>query len=254
MMIYKLVNFFSCHKNILFCFSFFSFLICPTFGYEVYGPSSNFDKKDDDFLETRLAIDRKYLNTFYVDGKNNIESFPRNVLAVVAHNLVGFKNQSKLKLCLAFSFIEDVVNSEEFKNKILYFKNTRGERRFNSLQGYSNTEVYNIFMEGREVLLPETPYEINYNLRLYYNPLSKVIGYTRPNDTFIYLNKKFFNRLNIQEIAGNLVHEWTHKLGFDHESAKDHDSVPYAIGYIVRDMVGKNLLKGNVLNKSSRCY
>jgi hypothetical protein len=44
------------------------------------------------------------------------------------------------------------------------------------------------------------------------------------------------------EVAGNLAHEWTHKLGFGHESAAEHDSVPYGIGYIVREM-GEKLSK-----------
>jgi len=47
-------------------------------------------------------------------------------------------------------------------------------------------------------------------------------------------------------VAGNLAHEWTHKIGFDHKSAAEHDSAPYAIGYIVDELAAK-VLKGSKL-------
>ncbi len=162
-------------------------------------------------------------------------------LKVKGMSLEGFSGSSLQKLHSAFSFMEKVINSEEFKSRIINFKNKRGERKFESNKGLSNEEIYEMFMEGREVLQMDTPGEINLFLKLYDNPMSRVIGYTTSKTNLININWKYFKHFKIPEVAANLTHEWTHKLGFGHTSAKEHDSVPYAIGYIVRDMVLRSM-------------
>jgi hypothetical protein len=96
-------------------------------------------------------------------------------------------------------------------------------------------------MDGREVLLPNTPGEMNFYLRLYNRPWSRVIGYTSPQSNIININWKFFKNYRPSDVAANLAHEWTHKIGFDHVSAKERNSVPYAIGYIAGDIAKKLL-------------
>lgn len=158
-------------------------------------------------------------------------------LKVKGMSLEGFNGLSLQKLQSGFSFMEKVINSEEFRSRVINFKNKRGERKFESNRGLSNEEIYEIFMEGREVLQMDTPGEVNLFLKLYDNPMSRVIGYTTSKTNLININWKYFKHFKIHEVAANLTHEWTHKLGFGHTSAKEHDSVPYAIGYIVRDLV-----------------
>lgn len=68
-----------------------------------------------------------------------------------------------------------------------------------------------------------------------------MVGYTKPSINRISINEKFFRNFTSAQIAGNLAHEWVHKLGFDHRSAKEYDSVPYAIGDIVAQL-GRSLL------------
>jgi hypothetical protein len=75
-------------------------------------------------------------------------------------------------------------------------------------------------------------------LELYYSWTSTV-GYTTPGEMKIYLNTKFYNPFTPSEVAGNVFHEWTHKLGFEHAttySAERDSTVPYAIGYLIRDL------------------
>ena len=145
----------------------------------------------------------------------------------------GFDADSQAKMDKAFEVLEEVVNSEEFKSRVLNFKNVQGLREFASNKGLTNEQIYAIFMEGRETLQPNTPNEMNFYLSLYYKSWSKVIGYTSPDINTININWKFFRNYLPNEVAGNLAHEWTHKIGFDHKSAAEHDSAPYAIGYIV---------------------
>jgi hypothetical protein len=168
-------------------------------------------------------------------------------LTVKAMEINGFDSTSREKLQLAFEVLEEVVNSEEFKDRVINFKNSLGERSYKSNKGFTNEEIYQIFMEGREILQPDTPMEMNFFLRLYNRPWSRVIGYTSGSTNVISINWKFFKNYQPHQVASNLAHEWIHKLGFDHTSAREHDSAPYAIGYIVGDMAAK-ILKANRLH------
>jgi len=167
----------------------------------------------------------------------NAEFSGSGYLRVKGMSLEGFSGPGLLKVYAAFSFMEKVINSNDFKKRVIDFKNKKGERRFESNKGLSNEEIYEIFMEGREVLQMDTPGEANLYLKLYDNPASRVIGYTSSKTNLININWKYFKNFEIHEVSANLTHEWTHKLGFGHTSAREHDSVPYALGYIVRDMV-----------------
>ena len=167
-------------------------------------------------------------------------------LKVRPMSVEGFDNESLSKMHKAFEVLEKVVNSEEFKNRVINFKNTQNERSFASNNGLSNEQIFDSFMEGRETLQPNTPGEMNFFLSLYYKRFSKVIGWTEGSINVININWKFFKNFKPNEVAGNLAHEWTHKIGFDHESAAEHDSAPYAIGYIVREM-GERYLQGKEL-------
>lgn len=176
----------------------------------------------------------------------NPDTVPDRQLEVRAMQIDGFSGASLEKLEHAFGVLEAVVNTEEFKTRVINFKNSKGERAFASNTGKSNEEIYEFFMDGEETLQPNTTGEINFFLKLYNRPFSKVIGWTNGDINTIHINWKFFKNFKPQDVAGNLAHEWTHKLGFGHKSAKEHDSVPYAIGYIVREM-GERYLKGEEL-------
>lgn len=165
------------------------------------------------------------------------DSVNASYLKVRAEEVQGFSGSKKEKLIEAFLALEKVVNSQEFKNRVINFKNSQGERAFASNKGLSNEEIYELLMEGREDLQPNTPGEMNFFLKLYYRPFSRVIGYTSPDTNRIHVNWKFFKRYGASEVAANLMHEWLHKMGYGHRSAKEHDSVPYAIGYIVGEMI-----------------
>jgi hypothetical protein len=174
------------------------------------------------------------------------EAVHAGYLSVKGMKIDGFSGESLKKLNTAFTLLEKVVNSNEFKDRVINFKNRSGLREYASNKGLTNEEIYQIFMEGRETLQPNTPGEMNYYLKLYYNPFSRVIGYTSGDTNLININWRFFKNYQPSDVAANLAHEWVHKIGFDHASAKEHDSAPYAIGYIVGDMA-KRILKSNQL-------
>lgn len=168
-------------------------------------------------------------------------------LVVRPMEIKGFEADKMEKLEKAFEVVEAVVNSEEFKNRILNFVNKKGERAFASNKGLTNEQIYATFMEGRENLQQNTPGEMNYFLKLYYKRYSNVYGWTNPKINTININWKYFKYFKANQVAGNLVHEWVHKIGFGHASASEHDSAPYAIGYLMREL-GEKYLNGEELH------
>jgi len=157
----------------------------------------------------------------------------------------NFTYNDKLKLYKAIKILETVVNSPEFREEI-YQHQYNGKTTFFENKGYSNEEIYQIFMSGAEVLNPVNDKVMNFDLTMYRskNPFSKVKGYTKPDTNRIWIHSKFY-RLESwtpTDVAANMVHEWVHKIGFGHSYYFDSNrpySVPYAIGGIVSKVAKK---------------
>lgn len=165
---------------------------------------------------------------------------PAAKLKVDMH-LRNFNQWDREKLAQAKSVLETVMNSPQFKKRVLGFT-FKGERRFNENNGMSNKEIFEHLMTGAEDLMPEHDQTMNFDLTLYrsLNPWSKVKGYTEPDSMRIYLNKKYYRRVSwtIIDVAANLAHEWVHKMGFGHEYYDNEErpfTVPYGIGRIVEE-------------------
>lgn len=153
-----------------------------------------------------------------------------NKLKVEIHNLKNFSVKEKEKFILAMSELERVANSQEFKQAIL---NHRFDDQTN---GLTNQELYNHFMSGKTKFNDMSDQDIDVSLTLYYS-WKNTIGYTYPSTWFTWLNRKFFQKFNSAKIAMNVTHEDRHNAGYGHRTASDHDSVPYAFGYIMRDLI-----------------
>jgi len=151
--------------------------------------------------------------------------------------LFEFERSDEEKVEKAFEIIKKVVATEEFRNRVLNFT-YQGKKQFVDNGGKTNAQIYQMLLDGREELKPEVDNEMDLELELYYSWRSTV-GYTYPDVLRIYMNTKFFDPYTPAEVAGNVFHEWIHKLGFDHASSYSvsrDSSVPYAIGYIIEEL------------------
>jgi hypothetical protein len=149
----------------------------------------------------------------------------------------NFEKDDEDKVYKAVDVIKKVVASSEFRDKVLNFTYL-GQKQFVDNKGMTNAQIYQALLDGKEDLRPEIDHTMNLQLELYYTWTSTV-GYTTPGELRIYMNTKFFDPFTVSEVAGNMFHEWTHKLGFDHDvnySVGRDSSVPYAIGYLIRDL------------------
>jgi hypothetical protein len=159
----------------------------------------------------------------------------------------------KEKLELAANHIVDCINSDEFKDWCLGFNYSYTDctgslwwkkcqkvivNHFNWNDGLSNEQVYNKLMSGSEHLSPNADAEMDITLVIDRRNKRGVLGYTYPNSYKQWIYSWFLSSSSYRDVAGNIFHEYCHKLGFDH-AYKFHTTrqytIPYACGYLVRD-------------------
>jgi len=158
------------------------------------------------------------------------------------------------KIRAASRNIRTAVNSDRFKHyilnhhyrvkvvtkKFLWFIREwhYEERKGFTCTDLSNEGLYAKIMTGAETLNPTIDNTININLKVDRKGSKRVLGYTYPNSVWQWVNSWFLNSGKEEDIRGNLFHEWCHKIGLKHPkrySFKRQNSVPYQLGYFVRD-------------------
>ncbi len=151
------------------------------------------------------------------------------MIDIHVHERVNFTKEETEKHEKAVEETYIVLNSERFKQKLLKLKLT-------STEGLSNLEVYQKLISGYDEINKEADKDIDVYVEMYYKN-NKVVGYTYPTTKKTFLNRKFFKNFDTADIACNLVHEYLHKVGFDHKSAKEHSSIPYSVGYLAEECI-----------------
>ena len=160
----------------------------------------------------------------------------------------------EVKLKQAADHIYKTFNSKNFQEKILNYawrENTykgfwrwkkissyRVYRAFSNNEGRSNKEVFNHLIKGKENLSDKENSQMDITVKIDRRNKRSVLGYTYPNSVAQYIYTLFFKNGSVEEIAGNMVHEWVHKMGYKHGkyySTSRQNSVPYGVGYLVRD-------------------
>jgi hypothetical protein len=159
-------------------------------------------------------------------------------------NLTLFTPEQEIKMKDALSRLKLIVNSVEFKERVLAHT-YNGSNQFVDNKGLTNEEIYLRIMEGAETLSRDgdggnvVDSEMDIDIKLYYSS-KNVVGYTYPNVLQIWVNKKYFIPNSLGAVAANVIHEWTHKIGFGHDyssTSRRPYSVPYGVGTIVKDLI-----------------
>lgn len=163
--------------------------------------------------------------------KESIVEFKVNIKSL---NYTEVQQQNLLK---ASELIKKIFNSAEYKKEVIEFT-FKGEKKFNENQNKTNDQIYEHLMGGSENLLPEKNNQMDLTVKMYYSWKS-TIGYTYPTEMIVYTNSKFHKNFSPCEIASNLVHEWTHKMGYTHSMKWNRDrdfTVPYGHNTIVKKL------------------
>jgi hypothetical protein len=151
-----------------------------------------------------------------------------------------FSRDQEDKVLAAAELIKKVVASEEFKSRILNHK-YKGKKTFVDNGGLTNAQIYQKILEGSEMLNPGKNNSMDLELEAY-RENNITVGYTYPSVIRVWMNTKFLNANTPALVTTNMMHEWLHKLGFKHDVKNTPSrkySVPYAIGYLVRDLAKK---------------
>lgn len=144
---------------------------------------------------------------------------------IVAEN---YTPEQSAKLEKAEVIIKKIANSQEYKDKVL-------KAKFTNTKGMSNEQIYNHLLGGAEALIPLANYQMDLRVKNYYSA-GRVVGYTTAKSLIVNTNTKFHKNFTPCRVASNLFHEWTHKMGFDHVSAKEHTSIPYMHNDFIEDL------------------
>jgi len=200
------------------------------------------------FAETIDTPEKLIIRQEFAKNSRELASKVHTPFIKVIQEQINFSRGSVYDTMMqAIELAEIIVNSETFKERVIGFINTNGERAFTRNKGLTNEEIYLKLMEGKEVLDQETPGEMNLYIQQYNRWWSKVIGYTKIGTSkWMWVNWKFYKNFEASEMASNIVHEWIHLMGFYHDSASDHDSVPYAVGYITRTLIQEYINSGRI--------
>lgn len=107
------------------------------------------------------------------------------------------------------------------------FKQAVAAARFANTGGDSNDDVYRKMTSG-----VATPFTVSfYTGDLISNYGWRTVGYETENDrTTVHMNRHFVH--DAFWVASNLLHEAAHTFEYRHKSARQHDSVPYAMNAI----------------------
>lgn len=130
------------------------------------------------------------------------------------------------KFTIAKDMLKRGILTTHFKNDILS-------------ESYCNTsmttaQVWARICSGRENWRPTTDYQVDASQRVY-NGTSGTVGYVNSvNSDTIYSNSYYMNQYDPSTVAGHVMHEWTHLLGFSHSggsaSCGNEGDVSYEAG------------------------
>lgn len=201
---------------------------------------SSGDSVEDDDAVTGASPDQESTPATTISTTSSVPSLALSFKTNVTY--MNLTTSQKTKYNKAVEIVKKVVRTESFRTKILNHK-YGGVKKFVDNNGKTNAQIYQSILDAAEKLKPLKNNTMDLGVKMYYTNNS-VVGYTNPSITYINVNTKFFNQYSANQVAGNLFHEWLHKLGYGHASratASRPYSVPYAVGYMIRD-IGKSFL------------
>ena len=155
----------------------------------------------------------------------------------------NFSNKDQKKLDTVIATVESVLSSEAFHQRVLNYT-YQGKKQFAWNDGKTNEEIYRELMQGNESSTPGANGVVDLSVDLWtpWYIFSKALAYTTPSTKWIHLKKSYYRSGSISALADTMVHEWTHKLGFNHPynaTAERPYTVPYGVGGIVDDLASK---------------
>lgn len=134
--------------------------------------------------------------------------------------------------------IKKINNATKKQEELLYASVADIEKIANT--PVFKKELFKVYFDG--IINHETLYNnlmkvITINeVEFYRNENNKVLGAAINNDNKIRLNSYYWDEGKLAVNSGTLMHETSHLLGYRHDNSLDYDSVPYALGNLIRKL------------------
>lgn len=179
-----------------------------------------------------------------------ISNPPNSPFKVTLTREEGFSDKQWEKISRAGQLWEKAWNDPSFQDNVLHYitEYTYSTgwlwwKKYHRVHhsGFIGTDhtpamVLESLLSGAEKLSPIVDHEADVILAC--GNKSGVLGWTYPNIAKQWISRWFLDSSSVAEIAGNLAHEYCHKLGYVHPykntPSRPH-TVPYAIGYLTRN-------------------
>lgn len=144
-------------------------------------------------------------------------------MKIQIHNMKNLNEKQQLKIKTALLAGEPVLDSIQFKDRVLVAK-------FTETMGHTNEEILAMILSGSHDGGPADEI-IDVNIEGFYRR-SSVVGYTYLGSTWQWINRKFLDNYSSASIFHHVMHESMHRsYRFRHVRAHA-TSVPYLIGSI----------------------
>ena len=95
----------------------------------------------------------------------------------------------------------------------------------------TNLRLYQMLMAGVEETNPDKDNDWDIWIDDYFTRRG-VIGYMIPNKKWMYVNTKFYDCRSNKKVGSNIVHEYTHTLGFRHDRRRTKRR-PHSVSYLM---------------------
>ncbi len=155
-----------------------------------------------------------------------VSGFPEVQVRVL--ETYNYSQSQSAKLERILPLMRTALNSEALRDFVLNHV-YRGKKQFSDSEGLTNGMIFERLRNAIEERFENERYIAEFRTELYYTRRGTV-GYTTSAwPSWIMTNTKFFSPWSESEVAGHLVHEWLHLIGFSHYETFDY-SVPYAVG------------------------
>jgi hypothetical protein len=155
------------------------------------------------------------------------------VLSVEVNRARGFTEKQLNRLLDVVQKMLVIINSLEFKI------NVTNMVALEDSNGKTPMAIYEMFMSGKDIYESDEDRTLNVDITLVYKRFSRVVGWTYSGSRRTFFNRKFWR--NDEAVAGNIIHEYLHNLGFFDRAGSN--SVTYVYGNVVTKLM-KELKNG----------
>ncbi|HXH32666.1 MAG TPA: hypothetical protein VNJ01_17845 [Bacteriovoracaceae bacterium] len=182
------------------------------------------------------------------------QSFAGPDLSIHVLELTNASSEDETRIEKALELLDAVVNSDDFQQRILTMSYVVKKKTYQGFSQTSHTKesVLQNILEAKENFRGGTTGVIDLFMDMYQEENS-TIGWTAPTDRFFHMNRFHHQDYSPARTAGNILHEWLHKIDYDHEGKSDNPfrehSVPYKLGYTMAELAAELESGGDPLLK-----